>query len=173
MAKKRITLKRAIHRVIGWDPGRRNCALAVYGPAGVEDTDVIEGTADDIQNLSNFADNVERQLEWYGPDACAVERYQLRAGTGFVGNMEAVNLMIGVLFEQCRQRGIPCALVTPSTHKVWAGREKGARKRKGKLAMDTCPEFERLATEHEADAANVARYAALKIFTEEELETDG
>lgn len=162
------SIARPVYRVIGWDPGKHNCALAIYDPDGLQDTDVIEGIGDgDItEGLSLFAEQVVKQLNWYKPDCCAVERYQLRGGKGFIGNMERVNLMIGVLLSCCHTRSIPTYLVTPSTHKSWAGRYHGAVKRKGKLAMDTCPEFEHLTTEHEADAANVARYAALRVFTD-------
>jgi Holliday junction resolvasome RuvABC endonuclease subunit len=156
-------------RVLGWDPGRINTATALYSlKDGVIETDVIEGTGNDlVKNLEHFADRVERQLEWFDPDACVVERYQLRAGKGFIGNMEAVNQMIGVIFEQCRMRDIPCVRVTPSVHKTWAGKYMGAEKKKGKLAMETCPEFKDLKTDHEADAANVARWALHNVFEEE------
>jgi Holliday junction resolvasome RuvABC endonuclease subunit len=150
---------------MGWDPGRHNCAYAIYGQKGVEDSDVIDGVGKDIEaNLAAFAERVERILDWFGPDACAVERYQLRGGKGFIGNMEAVNIMIGVIAAACRAKNIPCKLVTPSVHKTWAGTKKGATKGKGgKLDMTTDPEFVDLETDHEADAANVARYGREKI----------
>lgn len=141
-----------------------NCALALYGPAGLKATDVIEGTLDSLDNLDVFGENVAKQLDWYKPEACLVERYQLRAGKGFVGNMEAVNQMIGAIRTECRVRGIPCKLVTPSTHKTWAGKFHGATRKRDKLCMHACPEFQHLSTEHEADAANVARYGAQEVF---------
>lgn len=168
MSKKdKIPIRKGA-KVLGWDPGRVNTATALYSlKDSVIETDVIEGTGDSlIKNLGHFADRVERQIEWFEPDACVVERYQLRAGKGFIGNMEAVNQMIGVIFEQCRKQGIPCILVTPSTHKIWAGKHMGAEKRKGKLAMETCPEFKDLKTDHEADAANVARWALHNVLEE-------
>ncbi len=155
-----------LYRVIGWDPGRHNCALCIYTTAGVQDTDVIEGVGDgDISaGAVLFAENVARQLDWYRPEKCGVERYQLRAGKGFVGNMERVNILIGIILAECHTRSIECYLVTPSVHKVWAGRYFGATKKRGKLCMLTCPEFKNLPTEHEADAANVARYCARRIY---------
>ena len=168
MAKRKrktaVSLEIPLYRAMGWDPGKMNCALAVYGPGGLETTDVIEGTLDNLDNLDVFGENVAKQLDWYKPEVCLVERYQLRAGKGFVGNMEAVNQMIGAIRTECRIRDIPCKLVTPSAHKTWAGRFHGATKKSNKLCMHTCPEFRHLDTEHEADAANVARYAGQEIF---------
>jgi len=166
--KKPLALSIPIHRVIGWDPGKHNCALGIYGPDGLKDTDVIDGIGDgDVtEGLQLFSEHVAKQLDWYKPDRCGVERYQLRGGKGFIGNMERVNLMIGVLLACCMERSIPCYLVTPSVHKTWAGRYHGATKVKGKLSMHTCPEFQHLPTEHEADAANVAKYCSLVVFTE-------
>ena len=166
--KTQPTIPTPIYRVIGWDPGKHNCALAIYGPDGLEDTDVIEGTGDGDLNvaLDRFAQHVAKQLEWYRPERCGIERYQLRRGTGFVGNMERVNLMIGIILSECRFRQIPFFLVTPSVHKTWAGKFHSATKVKKKLSMHTCPEFQHLTTEHEADAANVARYCGQEIFVE-------
>ena len=168
MAKRKrktcVSLEIPLYRVVGWDPGRINCGLAVFGPNGLEKTDVIEGTLDDLANLDTFGENVGKQLDWYKPEASIVERYQLRARKGFVGNMEAVNQMIGAIRTECRIRNIPCKLVTAATHKTWAGRFHGATKKSGKLCMHTCLEFKHLSTEHEADAANVARYGAQEVF---------
>jgi Holliday junction resolvasome RuvABC endonuclease subunit len=168
-SKKPPDLDRPLYLTIGWDPGRHNCALAIYGPDGLGDTDVIEGIGDgDVaEGLVLFAEHVARQLDWYQPERCGIERYQLRGGKGFIGNMERVNLMIGIISAECLTRGIPFYLVTPSVHKTWAGKHHGATKRKKKLCMHTCPEFQHLPTEHEADAANVAKYCGLKVFTAE------
>lgn len=165
---KMHSLKQPLFRVIGWDPGTFNCAIAIYGPDGLHDTDVIDGVGDGdlTEGLDLFAERVARQLEWYKPERCGIERYQLRGGKGFIGNMERVNLMIGTICSECRARQIPFYLVTPSAHKTWAGKHHGATKRKGKLCMHTCPEFQHLDTEHEADAANVAKYCGLVIFTD-------
>lgn len=169
MAKKQyIPLATERPIVLGWDPGVWNCALAAYSADGLEATDVIEGATDHVRGLAAFSDRVERQFDWYQPDACAVERYQQRrgkkGGNNFVGKMELVNIMIGIIFRCCKERGIHCALVTPATHKKWAGKNNGATKRSGTLAMDTCPEFQHLRTEHEADAANVAKYVLVNVF---------
>lgn len=138
----------------------------MYTSGGILDTDVIEGTGDgDISaGATLFAENAAKQLDWYKPEKCGIERYQLRAGTGFVGLMERVNIIIGCILAECRTRDIECYLVTPSVHKVWSGRYFEATKKSGKLCMLTCPEFENLPTEHEADAASVARYCSRKIF---------
>jgi len=154
---------------IGWDPGRINCAYAVYDGDKLKETDVIEGTVDDVLNLQEFGVRVARVLDWFEPNLCGVERYQLRGrGKGFIGNMEQVNLMIGVIFEQCRQRGIPCRLVTPSAHKTWAKKFNGAIKgKKKKIDIHTCPEFKHLDTDHEADAANIAKYTLTKFMEEQ------
>jgi len=155
--------------VLGCDPGVMNFALAVYGPDGLGATDVIEGNRGIIAELDVFADRFAQNLIWYRPQAVAIERYQLRRGKGFTGKMESVNLMIGVVAEQCRSVGIPCELITASVHKSWAGRKNGATKRKSKLCMHTCPEFAHLGTEHEADAANIAKYVGLKLSKQPDI----
>ena len=151
-------------RALGWDPGKWNTAYAVYGPKGLEDTGVTDGTMDDVLNLDAFAERAERIIDWYDPDLCAVERYTLRGrGKGFIGNMEQVNLMIGTIAQACRTRNIPFRLVAAHVHKTWAKRSGGAKKGKdGKLDMTTCSEFQHLETDHEADAANLAKYILTK-----------
>jgi Holliday junction resolvasome RuvABC endonuclease subunit len=149
-------------RGIGFDPGKVNCAYALWDKAKLGDTDVIEGI-EDVTHLYDFTVRVARILDWYKPDVMGIERYQLRQGRGFVGNMEMVNLMIGIIAGLCHERSIEVYLVLPSVHKTWASKHNGAQKKKGKLCMHTCPDFEHLDTEHEADAANVIKYVFKKL----------
>ena len=152
---------------LGIDPGKQNCAYSLWHSRdGLQDTDVLEGLRE-IGDLADFTARMRRVLKWYKPQVCAVERYQLRRGKGFVGNMELVNIMIGTIAGLCHDRKIPVYLVLPSVHKTWAGKCCGAVKRKGTLCMHTVPEFAHLGTEHEADASNVIRYCMEKLHTEE------
>lgn len=153
-------------RGIGFDPGKVNCAYAVWERNRVVETDVLEGIGD-VLYLSNFAQHIARLLKWHKPTVCGIERYQLRRGRGFVGNMELVNLMIGTIQGLCFDRDIATYLVLPSVHKVWAGETCGATKVKGKLSTHTCPLYRKLNTEHEADAANVIHYVVKKLLPKE------
>jgi Holliday junction resolvasome RuvABC endonuclease subunit len=149
-------------RGLGFDPGKVNCAYAVWHHDHVEETDVIEGI-DDVVRLPEFTSQVARIIKWFSPDVVGIERYQLRRGTGFVGNMELVNIMIGVVCGLCSRKKIPVHLVLAATHKKWAGDHHGAEQVKGKLNMQTCPDLRHLKTEHEADAANVIRYVMSRL----------
>jgi len=151
--------------VIGWDPGIVNCAWAVYNfeEDCLEATGVTEGIGKDVTRLFYFSYRVSNILNTFSPDVCAIERYQLRRGKGFIGNMEKVNIMIGILAGECYNRNIQVSLITPSVHKTYAKRHFGAIKGKnGKISTLTCKQWCHLSTEHEADAANIAKYAAIK-----------
>jgi hypothetical protein len=81
--------------------------------------------------------------------------------------MELVNLMIGQCRMICRVHKIGCELVTASEHKAWLSRNFkvgfSTKKTRGKVQkkydITTYSEWKHLPTEHEADAANVAKYA--------------
>jgi len=150
-------------RGIGFDPGKVNCAYAVWEHNHIIETDVLEGI-EDVITLPDFVQHLARLLDWHKPTVCGVERYQLRPGRGFVGNMELVNLMIGAIQGLCFDRDITIYLVLPSVHKVWAGEVCGAKKVKSKLSTHTCPIYRDLNTEHEADAANVIHYVVEKLL---------
>lgn len=150
-------------RGIGFDPGKVNCAYAVWEHKKLTETDVLEGI-EDVQQLPTFTGHLARLLDWHKPTVCGIERYQLRRGRGFVGNMELVNLMIGTIQGLCFDRGVPVYLVLPSVHKVWARDVCGAEPVKGKISTHTCHLYRKLHTEHEADAANVIHYVVRKLL---------
>jgi len=156
-------------RVIGFDPGTVNFAWAIDGPDGLEDHDVIEGIGEDVLELPYFEERVWRVLERFAPDAATLERYHPRAenpnrAASYIGNTERVNLMIGIVLRLCTEREMPHALITAATHKTWAKKYNGAQKKGGHIDTHTCPDYEHLPTDHEADAANLGRYGRLKTF---------
>lgn len=160
---------------MGCDPGTQNFAWCIDGPAGLEDHDVEEGIRKDVAALGAFAERIWRVLKRFEPEAVVIERYHPRGGEGgrgagsFVHHTERVNLMIGVVWTQCTMLGIPCKLTTASAHKVWAAKYMGATKKGGKISTKTVPEYsDHVATEHECDAANMARYGRMKIYAGKE-----
>ena len=174
MAKK-IAAPPFMGRVMGCDPGTQNFAWCIDGSEGLEDHDVEEGIRKDVKALGVFADRIWRVLKRFEPEAVVIERYHPRGAPdnayvgNFVGHTERVNLMIGVVWTQCLMLGIPCHITTASTHKVWAAKEMGATKKGGKLSMGTVAEYrDYLPTEHECDAANLARYGRMKIYAGKE-----
>jgi hypothetical protein len=163
---------------MGCDPGTQNFAWCIDGPDGLEDHDVEEGIRKDVTALGVFAERTWRVLRRFQPDAVVIERYHPRAkgapGGSFVPHTEKVNLMIGVVWTQCMMLQIPCHLTTASVHKVWAARNMGATKKGGKLSMGTVAEYgDYLPTEHECDAANLARYGRMKAYAGKELKCQG
>ncbi len=159
-------------RVLGCDPGRVNFAWAIYGDLGLEDHGVLEG-AEEVARLDHAAAFFERVVRFTAPNACCMERFHQRPGKGAVKNMELVNLMIGQARMICRHHGIPCELVTAAAHKTWIAKnfqvERSSRKVKGvvkkKYDISTYSEWVGLPTEHEVDAANVAKYAHDHVMT--------
>jgi hypothetical protein len=152
-------------RVLGCDPGRLNFAWAVYGDKGLEDHGVIEG-APDLDALTPAAARFERIIQHTEPNACVLERFHQRPGKGAIRNMELVNLMIGQCLIICRHYRVPWDLVTASTHKKWTPLhfdvELSTKKHSGvgkKYDIGTYVEWRELTTEHEVDAANLAKYA--------------
>jgi Holliday junction resolvasome RuvABC endonuclease subunit len=166
-------------RVLGCDPGKVNFAWAIYGDEGLEDHGLIEG-AEAIDRLDYNAAHFEKIIRYYDPDVCCIERFHQRPGKGSVKNMELVNLMIGQARMICRMYQIPCMLVTASTHKKWTSqnfdvaRVKTKARSSGvgkKFDLTTYQEWRTLPTDHEVDAANVAKYAhdhAMTEYREEE-----
>lgn len=158
---------------MGFDPGKVNFAWAIYGRQGLEDHGVEEGVGEEIDNLIYFRERLVRLIDKYQPDAICIERYTLRPFKGrvFKGaplNTELINLMIGVVMEICWSRNIPAEAITASVHKTWIDTEHGPLKRdsKKKIIVASYQEWEHLRTDHEADAANLAKYGLEKRFTE-------
>lgn len=155
------------YRVLGCDPGRINFAWAIYGDDGLEDHGLIEG-AEEVKRLDYNAAHFEKIIRFHSPDACCIERFHQRPGKGAVKNMELVNLMIGQARMICRLYKIPCKLITASDHKKWTAhhfdveRVKTKASKNGvgkKFDISTYKEWRGLPTDHEVDAANVAKYA--------------
>lgn len=152
-------------RVLGCDPGRINFGWAVYGDEGLEEHGSLEG-AEDISRLDAAGAFFEQLLQKKRPDACCIERFQQRPGKGMVGNMEVVNLMIGQCRATCKLYRIPVALVTASMHKGWLSRnfevQQLTHQRKGviskKFDLKSYCEWQGIKSEHEVDAANIAKY---------------
>jgi hypothetical protein len=152
-------------RVLGIDPGKVNCGWAVYGDDGLEDHGVMEGI-DNVKRLDAFSEHFSNLFHIQNPDVCCIERYRNRPGKGSSLNMELVNLMIGSVWAFCKSEWVECYLVDPSAHKTWTSRNfevglsnkqvKGVVKKKYDLR--TYIEWQGLPSEHEVDAANVAKY---------------
>jgi hypothetical protein len=163
--------------VMGFDPGKVNFAWATYD-GGLLLYGDMEG-ADEIQRLPSFRERLRRKLDMRQPGAVFTERYQLRMGGGAVVNMELVNLMNGIIIEACIQRGIYVELVMAATHKSWTSRNYTVQKRptkkkniKGEITekydLGTYEEWVGIKSDHEIDAANMAKYGYHKIVLEGE-----
>jgi hypothetical protein len=152
-------------RILGCDPGKVNFAWAIYGDDGLEEHGLIDG-AESIDRLEPNAAFFERVVRFTEPDACLLERFHQRPGRGSSKNMELVNLMIGQCIIICKFHKIPCYLITAAEHKRWIAEnfavEKVAKKSSGKVSkkydITTYAEWLSLPTEHEVDAANLAKY---------------
>ncbi len=118
-------------KVMGLDPGKVNFAFAMYGKKGLGPHGDLEG-ADEIHTIRYFRERFIRKLDRYRPSAVFVERYHLRQGKGAVINMELVNIMVGIVFDQCLERGIHCEMITASTHKAWTSRNYEVKKKQHK-----------------------------------------
>lgn len=163
-------------RLLGFDPGKINFAFGIYDSSGIGDHGDVEG-ADEVVLLPYFRKRVWLKIRRYEPDVVFIERYHMRPNSaGAIINMELVNLMIGIVFEQCTRRKVPCHLVTASTHKSWAYKNldvptkmvtRNGRK-KEEHCLELCPDYIHLPTEHEVDAVNLARYGYEKLKKESE-----
>ena len=153
-------------RVLGCDPGRVNFAWAIYDDEGLGEHGLIEG-AESVERLNATAAFFERIVKFTDPDVCCMERFHQRPGKGSVKNMELVNLMIGQCRMICRVHHVECYLITASEHKTWLSsnfevelsKKKTSSKIKKKYDITTYEEWAALPTEHEVDAANIAKYA--------------
>jgi len=164
--------------VLGFDPGRINFAFGIYGEYGIGDHGDLEGI-EEVVLLPYFRARLRRKLKRYLPDAVFIERYHMRPNSaGAIINMEVVNLMIGIVYEQCFRLHIPCYLITASMHKTWAHKNLNVpkkiirQKKKEKEVFDLtlCPDYLGLPTEHEVDATNLARYGYEKLtFNKQEI----
>lgn len=153
-------------RVLGCDPGRINFGWAIYGDDGLEEHGTIEG-AESIERLDAAGSFFERLIVKKHPDAVCIERFHPRPGFGAVQNVEVVNLMIGQCRAVCKLYKIHVVLVTASEHKGWLSRhfpvKKSTRSSKGgvgkKFDITTYREWKGIRSDHEVDAANIAKYA--------------
>jgi hypothetical protein len=168
-------------RVLGCDPGRVNFGWAIYSDLGLEEYGSLEG-AEDISRLDAVGSFFERLVKKKRPDCCCIERFHPRPGFGAVHNIEVVNLMIGQCRTICTFYRIPVILITASEHKSWlsrhfhverlpVGKGKGGGKVTKKYDLGTYAEWVDIKSEHEVDAANVAKfchdYKGLKLRSQE------
>lgn len=152
-------------RVLGCDPGKVNFGWAIYSDEGLEEYGTLEG-AGDLSRLDAAGSFFERLVKKKQPDAVCIERFHPRPGMGAVHNIEVVNLMIGQCRAICRLYRVPVTLITASEHKGWLAKhfqvERSTKKVSGgvnkKFDISTYREWAEIKSEHEVDAANVAKY---------------
>ena len=157
---------------LGCDPGKENFGWAIYvRDMGVTHSSVMDGI-DIVGYTSFFRKNLATVFNTHNPDCMAIERFHSQPRRGSKKNLELVNLTIGVALEIAFERAIPIEFVTASVHKGWLARnyvvqfrEEQTRGRiKRKYDITTYEEYRHLVTEHEADAANLAKYALEHTF---------
>jgi len=128
---------------------------------------------ENASDLLYFRRQVKQVFATWRPHCACIERFHSQPGRGSKKNLELVNLSIGVVIEHCLENRIPLELTTASVHKGWLARtytEVGQREDAGrgrikrKFDITTFPEWAGLATEHEADAANMAKFVLEKVF---------
>lgn len=162
-------------RVMGNDPGKHNFGWAIYDRDGLETSGVIEG-ADSIKRLAGFRDRFSRLLDKHDPNAVCIERFTRRFGKGAAKDLEIFNLIIGIAIGECMARKIPCYPVTASAHKGWIAKNFEVKQHTGKSTgriqkkwdITTYKEWKELPTEHEVDAANLAKYGYEYLIPEKE-----
>jgi hypothetical protein len=170
-------------RCLGIDPGKNDTGWALYdSKKGLRASGVLEGI-DKVTpfTLAQTHQHLTRLVRLQQPDCVAIERYHAQPGRGTKSSLESINLMIGGLIAYLICKKIPYALVTASTHKRWLSSnyvvglvkvpvQRGGRKRRSrsriqkKYDIRTYKEWRHLRTEHEADAANLAKFGVCKAF---------
>ena len=157
---------------LGCDPGKENFGWAIYiRGVGITHSGVIDGI-DKVNYTSFFRRNLATIFNTHCPDCMAIERFHSQPRRGSKKNLELVNLTIGIALEISLERFIPVEFVTASVHKGWLARnfdvqfreEKTRGRIKRKYDITTYEEYRYLITEHEADAANLAKYALEHTF---------
>lgn len=169
--KKPLPLKN-YRKALGCDPGKENFGWAIYvRGVGLTHSSVTDGI-EKVTDLSWFRRSLSIILDTHQPDCVCIERFHSQPRRGSKKNLELVNLVIGDAIELFLNRGLPVDLVTAATHKSWLSRnfevgfreEKTRGKIKRKYDITTYHEWQHLFTEHEADAANMAKYAVEHVF---------
>lgn len=164
-------------KILGLDPGKYSTGWCVYSHKGVLFSGVLDGLDHvDPDTITRCRNAVARLIKVYAPTAVAIERYHAQP-RGARTTLETQNLQIGMIIEICIRKKIPWHLITPSTHKRWLSanyevgviadkrrRSRGAKKVIKKVYdIRTYKEWRSLRTEHEVDAANVAKFALCKL----------
>lgn len=156
---------------LGCDPGIENFGWAIYvRGVGITHSSVMDGI-DHVSYTSFFRRNLTTLFTTHKPDCMAIERYHSQP-RGPKKNLELVNLTIGIALELSFRLAIPIEFVTAAVHKGWLARnyevqfreEKTRGRIKRKYDITTYHEYTHLLTEHEADAANLAKYALEHTF---------
>lgn len=164
--------KQRIYSALGLDPGRFNFAWAYYTrQRGLVFSSIIEGI-DVASYLMVFRKQFKQVMRAYKPHCVCIERYHSQPGRGSKRNLELVNLSIGIVLDYCIDRHIPVELTTAATHKAWAARnfqvalkkDPGRKKVKQKYDLHSYKEWRHLETEHEVDAANMAKFVLEKVL---------
>jgi hypothetical protein len=131
---------------------------------------------DGMENASDLLDfrrQVKQVFATWRPHCVCIERFHSQPGRGSKKNLELVNLSIGTVIEHCLENRIPIELTTASAHKGWLVRNytgiqlrenSGSARIKRKYDITTFQEWRGLQTEHEADAANMAKFVLEKTF---------
>lgn len=163
-----------IKTCLGFDPGKINTGWAVYHRTKrLTHSGVIDGL-DTVELVPVVHKQVTKLFKTFKPDCCCIERFHSQFGRGSKKNFELVNLTIGIILGYCLAHKVPFKLVTASTHKRWISKEYVVKKRpvkergRGRIKrtydIRTYKEWSKLETEHEVDAANIAKYALTKVF---------
>jgi hypothetical protein len=135
-------------RILGFDPGVRNFAWAVYD-GQVREFGWISGH-EIGQSDWLFLNSVVETLHRTKPDLVVYERFAFRDKASV--ESEPINVMIGKLDLLVRMKGIPVQRVMPAHWKVKLKTKEHA---KGAIGLFPDVTFEAV---HQADAAGIARY---------------
>lgn len=108
--------------IIGCDPGSRNFSISVIAGWDCLGTEMLK---ESIQNMrvgeyheaiNRYEDRVKEILDFYNPRLVCAERFIVR---GFGANtVELVGIMLGIMYSQCRLRGIDVKLISAGQWKT-------------------------------------------------------
>jgi Holliday junction resolvasome RuvABC endonuclease subunit len=161
-----------IQSALGFDPGRENTGWAHYCRGlGLTHSGVLDGL-DCVDFIPWIRKQALELFKSFKPDCVAIERFHSQPRRASKRNFELINLTIGTMIGICYEFKVPFKLITAATHKRWIARQfvvgqraaRGRGRIKRRFDIRTYEEWKILETEHEADAANLAKYALEKAF---------
>jgi len=141
--------------ILAVDPGTKHLACCVHNgqirAATFQPVRQVKGARTEhvLDDLRRFSRKFGKILDLVQPDACVFERFMYRPGLGLAG--EFINMLIGMLVDECDSRKIEVLLVMPAQHKTWMKRRYGCDPQEYRP-------FAKLKTEHERDAASIALF---------------